>query len=286
MSALELDRARVDVDGVPAVDGLSFVSSSERLLVMGAPRALFEAVCGMREVAHGKIVVGGEAPIAAVRTGKLASAPLDPPMPPRWTVRTYVAWSARLAGHGRRAAAAMADDALARMKLTSMANAQAARATAQVRRAIVIAAALATGARTIVLDDPLALLPDAQARTLGRVLATALADRTWIAFVGRTPLASPLALEAEEAVVLAGSHVAAQGAPAEIAARDRSYALRVEGNAPALSRRLQELGARVSGAPEAMTVDLGELTTRELLAAAIEQGAVVVELRPASATFS
>lgn len=286
MATVELERARVDVDGVPAVDGLSLSTSSERLLVLGAPRALFEAVCGMREVAHGTIKVDGEAPLAALRAAKLAGAPLDPPMPPRWTVRTYVAWSARLAGHSKRAAAAMADDALARMKLASMDGAQVARATAQVRRAIVIAAALATGARTLMLDDPLAGLPDAQARALARVTASALADRAWIAFVSRTPLASPLALEADEAVVLAGSTVAAQGAPAEIAARDRAYALRAEGNAPALSRRLQELGAHVTGAPEAMTVDLGEMTTRELLAVAIEQGAVVVELRPASAAFS
>jgi energy-coupling factor transporter ATP-binding protein EcfA2 len=152
-----------------------------------------------------------------------------------------------------------------------------------VRRATAIAAALATSAPTIVLDDPLADLSDAEARTLARVLSRALDDRASIVFAPRMDLASPIALHADEAIMLSASSVVAQGPPAEVAARDRTYALRVEGDSASFARQVVERGGRVDGAARAMIVTLGELNTRDLLSIALASNAVILELRPVAA---
>jgi ABC-type multidrug transport system ATPase subunit len=280
---LEADQVRIDVGGSPAVDGLSLASAGDHVLVLGAPRALAEAVSGVRPVVRGALRVRGAAPTDALEAGAVAASTGDAPIPPKWTVREYVGWSARLVGNSRSAAKGLASDAIARMKLEDLEGSLLAKAPLVVRRATVIAAALATAAPTIVLDDPLAGLSDAESRTLARVLSRALDDRASIVFAARMDLASPLALHADEAIMLAGSRVFAQGAPAEIAAKDRTYALRVDGDSASFARALHERGGRVDGAPQAMIVTLGELTTRDLFSIALASNAVVVELRPVGA---
>ena len=90
--------------------------------MLGAARALFEAAAGLRAIARGELRVAGEEPLDAVRAGAVAGAPLDPPLPASWTVRQYVTWSARLAGHAPGTARALADEAIERMELGSQAN--------------------------------------------------------------------------------------------------------------------------------------------------------------------
>lgn len=285
---LEFERARVDVGGAAAIDGLSMKTSGDHVLVIGAARALFEAASGMRPAAHGAIFVRGEPAVSALRGGLVAGAPLDPPMPPKWTPRVYATWSARLAGHRRSAAAGLAEDAITRLRMTSVADVPLERAPANLRRTTVIAAALATGAATIFLDDPLSALPDEWARSLARLIATALEDRGWALFTPRLPLASPLALHADEAIVLGGSQVISQGAPAEIAASERSFALTVHGETAAFARMATARGATVAhvSAPSGkVTLDLGQLTTRDLLGIAEETGAIIIELCPLARAF-
>lgn len=282
----EADRARVDVHGAPAVDGLTLATTGDHVLVVGAARALFEAASGVRAVARGELRVAGQRPVEALRAGEIAGAPLDAPLPPKWTPRGYATWSARLAGHSRAVAASLADEAVQRMKMTSVADARLVNAPLIVRRATAIAAAIATGAGVLVLDDPLSGLADDQARSLSRVIVRATDDRRSLVFAARVPLASPLALNADEAIVVSGGAVAGQGPPAELAARERSYALRVQGETAAFARRVVAEGARVGGTATRMTVDLGEMSTRDLLRIALESNAVIVELLPLSASFA
>ena len=283
---LEAEQVRVDDAGVPAIDGLTLATTGEHVLILGAPRALFEAASGVRGVAHGALRVRGESAREALRSTHIAGAPLDPAMPPAWSARKYVTWSARLCGHARASAAELAKDAIDRMRITSLADAPLARATPQMRRGIVIAAALATGAPVITLEDPLVELPEEQARALARVISEALADRAWLVFAARMPLSSPLALQADEALVLSRTAVAAQGAPSELAARERAYALRLHGETAAFARRVAERGGHVGGTASHLTVDLGALTTRELMAIALESNAVILELWPLSGAFA
>jgi ABC-type multidrug transport system ATPase subunit len=285
------DRARIDVGGVPALDGLTLATTGEKVLVVGAPRALFEAAVGMRHVAHGALLVSGQNPRAAVVAGLVAGAPDEPRVPPRWSARAYVAWSARLAGHSRRTAGGLADEALARLRLQKFADAHLAKATPLARRATIVAAAIATGARAVFLADPIAGLDDRAARSFAHILVAALEDRAWAVFAPRLELGSPLALHADEALVVAGSRVASQGAPAEVAARDRTYAVRLHGERAAFASRASERGAKVvlpddGNAAAPLTVQLGNLSTHDIFAIAEESQTVIVEMVPLSRAFA
>ncbi len=282
---------RIDGGGFPAIDGMTLATTGDRVLVLGAARALFEAAAGLRSVARGDLRIGGLAPVDAIRSGHAACAPLDPPLPPTWTAFQYVAWSARLAGHPRATARALAEDALGRLQLTSISTVKLRRAETVSRRGVVVAAALATGATTLLVEDPLGGLSDESARTFARALSRAFQDRRTALFAPRLPLQSPLALHADEALVVTGSQVAIQGAPAEIAAAERSFSLRVHGDAEAFIHAVELSGGRVvvtsSGAlPREMRVDLGRLATRDLLRIANGMETTVLELRALARVFA
>ncbi len=282
---------RVDVGGSPAIDGLTLATTGDRVLVLGAARALFEAAAGLRAPSRGEILVEGTSPRVAVGGGAVASASLDPPMPPGWTVLQYVTWSARLTGHPRATARAMAGEALEQMRLERMATTKLGAAAPTTRRAAVLAAALATGARTLLVEDPLPGLPSEAERPFARVVARALGERRVVVFAGRMPLESPLALAADEALVIDGAVVSAQGAPGELAAGERTVALRVHGEVAAFAQAVQAAGGRaevsVGAAPPVhVRVELGPLAARDLLRIAGEHDAVVMELRPVARAFA
>jgi ABC-type multidrug transport system ATPase subunit len=290
-AVLSAESVRIDVGGVPTVDGLSFSTTGERVLVLGAASALFEASGGMRAVARGELRVEGMAPLAAIRAGIAACAPRDPPMPPSWTVRQYATWSARLAGNARATAEALAEDALARLKLSSLTKTKLAGASLALRRATVVAAAIATGATTLLVEDPLGGLADDAARTFARAVARGLSDRRSAVFAARVPLDSPVALTADEAIVVDGSHVAARGDPAEIASDERTFTLRVGGDVGAFANAIRAHGAKLlapatASIPARVSVHLGTLGTRDLLRIAQASNAIVLELRPIARAFA
>jgi ABC-2 type transport system ATP-binding protein len=288
---LVAESLRVDVAGVPAVDRLSLASAGRRVLVLGAPRALFEAAAGLRSWMAGVLLVEGAAPLDAVRARAVASAPLDPPLPAGWTVVEYVVWSARIAGHAKGDATALADEALQALEIGVFGRAKLGPASRHVRRATVVAAAIATGAGTLLLDDPLVALPPEAAQSLARRLVTATSPRRTVTFAARMPLGSPLAVAADEALVLDGSRVAAQGTPAEVAASAGAYTLRVAGDVAAFAQAVRARGAVVLApdgppGPRRLRVELGPLRTRDLLQLAEESHAVVLELRPIGYAFA
>jgi len=282
---------RVDISGTPAIDGLSLASTGDHILVLGAARALFEAAAGLRAITRGELRVAGQEPLAALRAGAVAGAPLDPPMPSTWTVRHYVTWSARLSGHGGGTARALADEAMARMKLGELAARKLATVAPAGRRGAVIAGALATGAPVVLVEDLLGGLPDDAGRSFARVVVRALADRRSVFFAARVALDSPIALVADEALVIDGSRVGGQGDPAEIASRDSAFVLRVAGDARAFVDAVEAQGGRLLGSPgdpsqARLTIDLGALHTRDLLRIAADSNAVVLELRPFGRAFA
>ncbi|MGD0673978.1 MAG: hypothetical protein ABSC94_01080 [Polyangiaceae bacterium] len=281
---------RVDRAGVPDVDGLSFASGGSWVLVLGAGRALFEAAAGLRPAQRGELRIDGAAPAEALSLGFVASAPLDPPMPPAWLPRQYVTWSARVSGHPRRVANDLASDALDRLELAASAQIRLSKAPLAMRRATVLAAALATGATTLLIENPLVDLPPAGRRPFARVVARALTDRRVVVFGGRLPFESPLVFAADEAIVIDGSQVAAQGAPAEIVARERAFVLRVTGDVPAFARLVEARGGRLlappGGTPAVLSIELGGFGTGQLFAMAVTAGAVVLELRPIAGAFA
>jgi ABC-type multidrug transport system ATPase subunit len=282
----QLSSARIDVEGVPAVDGLSLETSGDRVVVLGGPKAFFEAVGGVRTPSHGEVRVRGVPARRAARSGQVASAPLDAPLPPRWTARDYATWGARLSGRDKRNAQSLAEQALALMKIASI-DERLVNASLLTRRSVSVAGALATGAETILLEDPIAGLPDDAARNLARVTLRALEGRGWALFAARLPLESPFAMDADEAIVITGSRVLSQGAPVELASRERAYALRVLGPAEDFARLATARGARVSGTGGDLAVDLGpSLAVSDLLRFAVEAEATVLELEPVGHAFA
>ncbi len=282
---------RVDVGGTSAVDGLSLLSTGDRVLVLGAARALFEAAAGLRPIAHGELRVADEEPLDAIRAGTAAGAPLDPPLPAVWTVQDYVTWSARLAGHGRRTARELAGDALDRLKLGSLSHSKLGAIPAPARRGTVVAAALATGAGVLLIEDPAVGLPADTARSFGRIVVRAMSDRRTVVFAPRVALDSPIALSADEAIVVDGSRVVAQGAPAEIAGGESAFVLRIGGDARAFVSAVQAEGGRLLAAGDdplkgSIAIDLGGLRTLDVLRIASSANAVVLELRPLASTFA
>jgi ABC-type multidrug transport system ATPase subunit len=281
----------VDVGGIPAVDGLSMASTGDHLLVLGAARALFETAAGLRPSARGELLVADRDPLEAVRAGSLAGASLDPPLPSSWTIRRYVTWSARLAGHGAATSSELADEAIDRLKLGTAADDALGKVAAAARRGTVIAAALATGAAVLLVEDPIAGLPADVGRPFARIVVRALADRRTAFFAPRVSLDSPFALAADEAIVVDGSQVVAQGDPAELAAGEGTFLVRVVGDAEAFVEAMTGQGGRLLGdgparARACLTIDLGALSTLDVLRIAEASHAVVVELRPLARVFA
>ncbi|HXX68466.1 MAG TPA: hypothetical protein VEK07_14855 [Polyangiaceae bacterium] len=288
---LETSALRIDVAGTVAIDGLSLSSTGEWVLVLGGARALFEAVSGLRAIERGQVRVEGCSPSVAIRQGVAASAPLDPLLPLRWTPRSYARWSASLAGHPSGVAKSMAAEALARLDLQSFADARLSGATAPVRRATVIAAALATGATTLLVEDPLTDLAEPMRRPFARTVVRALAGRRIAFFGAHVALESPVGLAADEAIVINGSDVAQQGPPAQLAASERALALRVAGNTAAFATAVCAAGATllgpVDGSQETrLRIDAGPLATRDVLRIALECRAVVLEVHPIARAFA
>lgn len=272
---------RIDVDGVPVCDGLTLRTSGQRVLLLGAPHALFEALAGLRPVMRGTLRVRGVATSSAVAEGTVAAAPLDPPLPPKWTVLEYVTWSARLSGRTARDARTLAKEAVARVQLGALAAQPLARMVPHARRGVVVAAALATAPQVMILEDPLANLPEELARTWAGILVSALEETPWAVLASRVALTSPLTLASDEALVVTGSRVDAQGPPAEIAAAEHRYVARIHGSLDALVARLAERGARLDVQGAQVLLDLGaSVTTADLLRMAGETDATVVELAP------
>jgi ABC-type multidrug transport system ATPase subunit len=208
-------------------------------------------------------------------------------MPPAWKVTEYVTWSARLAGHSRGDAEQRTKDALARLKLEALAGTRLAHAPLAARRATSIAAAMATGATTLFVEDPLRDLPEDTARTFARVLVKATAGLRMALFAGRASLSSPISMDADEAVVLDGSLVLGQGAPAEVAASEHCYALRVHGRGARFAQLAEARGARVSGNGSRWTVDLGtSLRVTDMIDVAMASDTVILELRPLAHAFA
>ena len=284
---LEVARLRVDEGGVAQVDGLSLETAGERVLLLAGPSVLFKAAAGIVRQRHGDLLTDGVPVTDAVRDRLLAGAPLDPPLPLAWKVAEYVGWSSRLVGHSSPDADRLTRDALGRLKLDALANVKLRHVPLPARRALSVAAALATGATTLFLEDPLRGLPEDAARTFARTLVRATAGLRTVLFAARAALSSPIAMDADEAVVLDGSVVLGQGAPAEVAARDRCYALRLHGRGARFAQLAEQRGARVSGQGATWTVDLGEsLRVTDILDVAMASDTVILELRPLAHAFA
>ena len=285
---LEAKEVRVDRGGAPELENLSFTSAakaSERAVVLGAPRAFFDACAGIERVKSGDLRIAGVEAHEAARSGRTAASPASMRVPEKWTLLDLATWSARLGGASKVRAEVGAHRALGRLDLRDESRAPLAKTSPHVRALAPLVAAMATQAPLILLEDPTTQLPADLARAVAKRIVAALDDVTWIFFTGHIGLGSPFALHADEAIVIGGGRVA-QGAVAEVAAREGTYAVRIHGEARTFAKLVTSKGGTSKGDGDDLLVDLGEkLRTRDLFDLAEEAHSVIVELRPLSRAF-
>jgi ABC-type multidrug transport system ATPase subunit len=286
---LEARDLRLDEGGHVVVEGLSFATTGDKVLVFGASTPILRAAASELAVQRGQLLVAGREPSAAARSNAVAVALLDPVLPPGFTPASYVEWSAKLAVNDAALAKKQAASAIGALLLASVEKTPLVRCVTTARRATVIAAALATGAGTILLEDPTHGLEDDAARGFAKLVTKALSGVRWALFAARIPLESPLALEADDALVLGANEVLAQGFPAELAAREKRFSIVLEGDARAFTEALAVYGFSSIGTPPRLLVDLGDApdaTARDLFALALEHGVTIVELSPVAGALA
>jgi ABC-2 type transport system ATP-binding protein len=309
---LEAHEARITLDGVIAVDRLTLVTEGDRVVFAGDCGALFAAITGVPRSAGGggRVPAGGgdredraEMPgEPAVSGGSLllagksvadgshlaiaGAAPLDPPMPPRWTAEDYVRWGARLAGTTRGAARDLAAAALARTGLLALRRKATGALSLPERRAVSLAQAIASGPEVLVAEAPLEGLEGAAAAFVRDAVLAAAEGRRLLTSVARLDAGTAegaLARGASHLVVLAGGEPALEGPPGELFALTgaRVYALTVRSNAGPLRAALSARGIDLRGGPVRFSAALpAGTTTAEILKAAQAARAAVVEMVP------
>ena len=280
---IDASDARIDQGGVPVVEGLNVKTTGSGVVVLGAPRALFQACAGILSVTRGTLRVGGALPREAAQQASIASAPMDVLVPPKWTLRELVIENVRLAGHPRREATERALAAVHALGLDAMARTKLGAADLAVKRGAMLAAAVGTGAGVLLVEDFTTGLPDASARSLGRLFVADCKDCRWVFFAGQLALASPVGMHADEALLFGGGRLLACGPPAEIAARERTYSVRLAKDGGAFAEALRGRGVAVETDHDKLVVTLPEgLSPLEVVRIAVAQHAVVLELVPVS----
>jgi ABC-2 type transport system ATP-binding protein len=315
---LVAEEARIAVDGVVAIDRLTFSAIGDHLLFAGDPAALFAAITGVplssrrgaRPVLTGKAaraalaatddldeelpgeayVVAGALRLAgrsvadATHIPIMGAATLDPPLPPAWSAEEYVAWGARLSGTRRSAANDLAAAALARVGLLPARKRLTSVLSLAERRALVLAQAIVTAPEILIAEAPLAGLEGAAAAFVLDALVQATEGRRAIFSVTRIDPASPegrLARAASHVIVLAGGEIALEGTPAELFSGVRVYTLTVHKNAEPFRAELALRGIPLRGGPHRFSVELAVGgSTRDIVAAAQAARAALVEMVP------
>jgi ABC-2 type transport system ATP-binding protein len=299
---LAAHEARIAVDGVTAIDRLTLETKGDHVLVAGDTRALFAAITGIpladpavaegeegelpgeAFVVAGTLALAGCSVAARAHVASMGAAPLDPPLPPRWTVEEYVAWGAQLAGTPPGAARELAAAALSRVGVAPLRKKRLDALPPAERRAVVLAQATVTGPLVLVAEAPLRGLDAAGAALVMAALLGAGEGRRVLLSAARLDAGSPegaLARGASHLVVLSGGDVAVEGPPGELFAAARVLSLTVRTNAGALRAELAARGIDLRGGPTRFAASLPEGTTpREVMAAAAAARAAVVEMVP------
>jgi ABC-2 type transport system ATP-binding protein len=297
---LVADHARIAIDGVTVIDDLSLTSRGDRVLLAGDASSLIAAITGVPrtlsdrnagedapeiDVVAGSLAVAGRDVASRAHVPVIGAAPLDPPLPPKWSALQYVAWSARLAGASAKEAEQLANAQLARVGLGGAVRAQIAMLPIPERRALVLAQAAVLSPEVLVAEAPLTGLEGGAAQFVLAALAASTEKCSAIVSATRVDPSSiegGLARQASYVVVLSSTgEVVIEGPPGELFAGTRMYALSVRSNAELLRIELASRGIDLRGGPARFTLALPiGATTREVLAAAGAARAPIVEMIP------
>jgi ABC-type Na+ transport system ATPase subunit NatA len=289
MSAAPLMRAeglRVDADGAVAVEAVTFTTRGSSVALLGEASGLLLAIAGTAAIRAGSLEimgrdVGRREHLDADVTG---IAPLDPPLPPRWTAREYLERGGRLAGMSRVAAKQSAAATLQELELGRLASTAASSWSLAERRALVLAQAVVTRPAVLVACAPLSGLSGQDAAYVSSVLAAATRQRNWIVSLSHIhgdaePTA--LAAKADDVLVLASGRLVRQDRLERIERGAASYTIMLRGKVSEFREELRTRGVELSGGPQRFFVDLpAGMNADDLVALSARIGAPIVELVP------
>ncbi|WP_436498221.1 ABC transporter ATP-binding protein [Actinokineospora sp. HUAS TT18] len=221
MTLLEADRLVKRFGGVAAVDGVSFELDAGRVLGLIGPNGsgkttLLSLLAGTHKPTEGRVLLDGR-PVSGrgahrtVRAG-VARTFQTTRLFPTWTLREAL----RLA-HAERRGADRGEAAL--LGLVDVVDRPCASLTSADQRLAMIALALATGPRVLLLDEPAVGIDDAQARALGDAVRVACAEFGVAAIVVDHNLRFLLPL-ADSVLAMAAGAVIAHDTPEAIGTND------------------------------------------------------------------
>jgi ABC-2 type transport system ATP-binding protein len=298
---LHAEDARIAIDDVVAIDRLTVRARGDRVLCTGEIEALFAALTavplrsrssrveddelpGEAHVIAGALLVAGRDVAGYEHLAVTGVAPLDPPLPPRWTAHDYVTWSARLAGLPRRASRELAASALERVGLSPVLRRPLNTLDVPARRVLLLAHAIVADPAVIVVEAPVAGLDGPAAAYVMNALSRASEGRGAIVSATRLDPATAdgdLGRAATDVLVFAGGALVLSGAPEELFAGVRVVGVTIRKNPGPFRDELLSRGMTVKGGPLRMSVTLAaEGTTKDIVAAASKARAPLVEMFP------
>jgi molybdate transport system ATP-binding protein len=206
---------------------------------------------------------------------------------PHLSVRDNVAYSGRIAGHGRRAARADADTWISRLGLGELADRRPGQLSGGQAQRVALARALARHPRLLLLDEPMAAL---DART--RIDVRAELKRHLAAYAGPAVLVTHDPVDAlvlaDRILVVENGRVTQQGTPAEVARRPATeYVARLVGlnlyPGTVLDASSRRVLLDVGGTLEAAGADVRDLDAGEAGGPGLVAGAsVLVAVAPSA----
>lgn len=294
--------ARLDQEGVPLVEHLTAEVRGGRLGLVGNWQAFFGVLRGRVQLAAGELTVLGSPADEVVSRGVAGLVSSDEGLPPAWTVREYLEFSAGLQGQSRRHAREEVLSVTGELGLQPLLARRLGQLLLAERRAADLARALLGSPVALVVDSPFAGLDAPGQDYWGALLWRASSGRELILGV---PSLSPTELERswlrslDETLVLVSGALVAQGKADEVLEVRSRYRLTVARHGHALAERLSTAGYRVfvaapsgllsryatpagaAGAVVRLVVELGQAgELGALLDHSLAAGAPLLELEP------
>lgn len=179
---LELQDARIDVEGKCVLDGVTLSTSGERVGLLGQGRFLFDALGGAAEVVAGTIRVRG-IELEEARQGSLFAVARPWPARSNVTLRDGLILSALLGGCSSSAAKIRADAALEALGIAPLGRQKLVRRPKVEHYLAGLAEAALFDPNVVVVDWPVGLLEAEGWARFGTVLSRLIQHRGWLAWV-------------------------------------------------------------------------------------------------------
>jgi ABC-2 type transport system ATP-binding protein len=303
--------ARVLLDDSVAMASFDLATTGQQLVLAGGVGALFALLSnipvGAREAAEaasrdevlpasgrarasGSISIAGRDVTRGEHIGFVGAAPLDPPLPSEGSALDYVALATRLAllARGVRAGDSecikRARDTLGRVGIANGERRPLRSLALPERRALAIAAALASEPPVIVADRPLSGLEGEAASFVVTAMHAAFEGRGSVVTVDRLLAGTPegdFTRRASDLAVFFGGELALSGSPSVALSKARLYRVVVASNGAELCAALAERGVELAGGPSQFSLaTAGESAVSDVLRAASEVRSAVVEIVP------